>query len=140
MTLEYLTVLAQGADAAKPLGDQMNTWAFLLMLALTTGFALVTIVLAEKIGPRRPNRVKSQPYECGIEPETPVLQRVHIQFYRTSIMFLIFGVELIFLYPWAVWAKHLGWTGLLLLAPFMVILIVGFMFEWTKGALEWRQR
>lgn len=140
MPLTWVAVLADGSAAGQPLPDQVHAWAFLLMLLLTTGFALMTIVLAEKIGPKRPHKVKLQPYECGIEPEAPVLQRMHIQFYRTSIMFLIFGVELIFLYPWAVWARQLGVPGLLMLAPFMVILVVGFLFEWTKGALEWRQK
>lgn len=141
MTCLLATFLPLLAEAPPPgQSDLVHTWAFLLMCVLTGGFALVTIVLAEKIGPKRPTKAKLEPYECGITPEAPVLQRMHVQFYRTGIMFLIFGVELIFLYPWAVWASRLGWSGLAILSPFMLALVVGFLYEWTKGALEWRQR
>ena len=134
--LPYIVVLA----AATAQSDLVHTWAFLVMLVLTGGFALVTIVLAEKFGPKKKVKEKYDPYECGIEPQEPVLQRMDIQFYRTSILFLIFGVELIFFYPWAVWASRLGVLGIVDMAIFGAILLVGFLFAWTKGALEWRQR
>jgi len=137
----WLTLAQAGAPAAVPaVGDQVHTWAFLLMLLLTGGFAVMTIVLAEKFGPKKYKKEKYDPYECGIEPEEPVLQRMDIQFYRTSILFLIFGVELIFFYPWAVLASRLGWLGVVDMAIFMGILVVGFLLAWTKGALEWHQR
>ena len=126
-------------------GDLVQTWAFLVMLLLTGGFAIVTITLAEKIGPKKKIKEKYEPYECGIEPQEPVLQRMDIQFYRTSILFLIFGVELVFFYPWAVQVRAMarqGGAGLAIgdMAIFIAILLVGFLFAWTKGALEWRQR
>ncbi|MEO7993049.1 MAG: NADH-quinone oxidoreductase subunit A, partial [bacterium] len=108
-------------------------------VCITGAFAVMTIMLAEKFGPKKYIPAKYAPYECGITPQEPVLQRMDIQFYRTSILFLIFGVELIFFYPWAVWASRMGWMGIIDMAIFFAILLVGFLLAWTKGALEWRQ-
>ena len=107
-------------------------------------FALVAFLVAAGtlaifylIRPRKPSETKLMPYECGITPFDDARGRYTVRFYIVAILFVVFDVETIFLFPWAVQFKLLGLFGLLEMAIFLGILIVGYIWIWKKGALEW---
>jgi len=102
------------------------------------GIALpLTLVVAKLVRPENPNRAKLMPYECGIDPVDNARGRYTVRFYIVAILFVVFDVETIFLFPWAVQFKALGKFGLLEMFIFLGILIVGYLWVWKKGALEW---
>jgi NADH-quinone oxidoreductase subunit A len=106
----------------------------LLGLGVGTAFTLLNNVL----GPRRPNPVKREPYECGLPSEVRQNFRFGISFYLIAMLFILFDVEVIFLYPVAIQLKALGTFALVETVVFIVLLLVGFAFVWRRGALEWR--
>jgi len=108
-----------------------------LFLAVVGILIPVTLVVARIIRTQSPNRVKLMPYECGIDPYDSARGRYTVRFYIIAIMFVIFDVETIFLFPWAVKFKALGVFGLIEMLVFLGILIVGYVWIWKKGALEW---
>ena len=97
----------------------------------------LTLILAKLVRPQNPNRVKLMPYECGIDPIGNSRGRYTVRYYIVAILFVVFDVETIFLFPWAVKFKALGMFGLLEMLIFLGILIVGYIWIWKKGALEW---
>jgi len=97
----------------------------------------MTLVLAKLVRPENPNRVKLMPYECGIDPLDSSRGRYTVRYYIVAILFVVFDVETIFLFPWAVKFKALGVFGLIEMLVFLGILIVGYIWIWKKGALEW---
>lgn len=97
----------------------------------------VTLVVAKIVRPDNPNRAKLMPYECGIDPIDNARGRYTVRFYIIAILFVVFDVETIFLFPWAVQFKMLGIFGLIEMLVFLAILIVGYIWIWKKGALEW---
>ena len=102
------------------------------------GIALpITLVAAEIIRPNNPEKVKAMPYECGVDPVGDARARYTVRFYIIAILFVVFDVETIFLFPWAVQYKTLGLFGLAEMLVFLSILIVGYVWVWKKGALEW---
>lgn len=96
------------------------------------------ILLASVLGPKRPSAVKSEPFECGKVPFSLPIGRLSIKFYLTAILFILFDVELVFLYPWAVVYRALGAWGLVEMLIFLGILMAGFYYAWDNGALEWQ--
>ena len=108
--------------------------AFVLAGTLAGAF----IVLASILGPKKPSAVKSEPFECGEVPFSLPTGRLSVKFYLTAILFMLFDVELVFLYPWAVVARTLGTSGLIEVAIFMAVLMAGFFYAWDNGALEWQ--
>lgn len=108
--------------------------AFLLAAA----FAAANILIASMLGPKKPTAVKLEPFECGQTPIALPTGRLAIKFYLTAILFLLFDVELVFLYPWAVAYRTLGAYGLVEMTIFLGILMVGFFYAWDNGALEWQ--
>jgi len=96
-----------------------------------------TLLIAALIRPRNPFQTKLMPYECGITPYDNARGRYTVRFYIVAILFVVFDVETIFLFPWAVQYKLLGLFGLLEMGIFLGILIVGYIWIWKKGALEW---
>ncbi len=88
-------------------------------------------------GPRRPYAEKNTPYECGFEPFEDARMKFDVRFYLVAILFIVFDLEIVFLFPWAVVLDDLGWYGLSVMAIFLGILLIGFVYEWKKGALEW---
>ena len=96
------------------------------------------IVLASVLGPKKPSRVKSEPFECGEVPFSLPIGRQSIKFYLTALLFILFDVELVFLYPWAVAYRGLGVLGLVEMVIFLGILMAGFFYAWDIGALEWK--
>ena len=107
---------------------------FVLAGALVAGF----IVLASTLGPKRPSAVKSEPFECGEVPFSLPVGRLSIKYYLTAILFILFDVELVFLYPWAVVFRELGTSGLVEIFIFLGVLMAGFYYAWDNGALEWQ--
>ncbi|MGA3105510.1 MAG: NADH-quinone oxidoreductase subunit A [Terriglobales bacterium] len=97
----------------------------------------ITLLVARIIRTQSPNRVKLMPYECGIDPYDSARGRYTVRFYIIAILFVVFDVETVFLFPWAVKFKALGVFGLIEIMIFLGILIVGYLWIWKKGALEW---
>jgi NADH-quinone oxidoreductase subunit A len=89
------------------------------------------------LGPRRPNKVKNQAYECGIDPVGTARSRFSVKFYVIAMLFILFDIEAIFLYPWAVMFQQLRLFGLLEMLTFLGFLVMGYIYLWKRGALEW---
>lgn len=125
----------------------MNTELPALILGgLAAGFAVFSIALAAVIGPKRFNRAKLEPYECGIEPTPHAVgggpgnaagQRFPVKYYLTAMLFIIFDIEIVFLYPWAVHFDALGVFGLAAMALFVLNVSVAYAYEWRRGGLSW---
>jgi len=109
----------------------------MIFLVLATAFPVVTLIAAKLVRPASPYAAKLRPYECGIDPETDSRGRYTVRFYIIAILFVIFDVETIFLFPWAVQFKVLGAFGLFEMLIFLGILVVGYIWIYAKGALEW---
>ena len=108
--------------------------AFVLAGVVAGGFLL----LASTLGPKRPSPAKSEPFECGEGPYQLPSGRMSVKFYLVAMLFILFDVELVFLFPWAVVYRTLGLTALLEMSIFLGIVAVGFVYAWRKGALEWQ--
>ena len=109
----------------------------LLFLVVAIGFAGGTILLSSVIVPQRRNRVKMSPYECGVEPVGTARERFTIRFYLTAVLFILFDIEAVFLYPWAVAFRQIGLYGLVEMLLFIAILLVGYLYVLKKRALDW---
>jgi NADH-quinone oxidoreductase subunit A len=108
-----------------------------IFFALTGAVVSVFIALSTFLGPSKPSKIKSEPFECGEIPFALPMGHVAVKFYLTAILFVLFDVEVVFLYPWAVAYSGLGLTGLVEMVIFIVILMAGFFYAWDNGALEW---
>jgi NADH-quinone oxidoreductase subunit A len=108
-----------------------------LFFAVATGFAVFALLFAGLIRPKKYNKVKLEPYECGIEPLTDARDRYSVRYYLIAMLFVIFDVETVFMFPWAVIFGKLMLFGLIEMIVFIFILIVGYYYAWQKGALEW---
>ena len=108
-----------------------------IFLAIAVLFPTVTIIAAKLIRPSAPSLTKLEAYECGIKAASDSRGRYTVRFYIIAILFVIFDVETIFLFPWAVRYKSLGWFGVAEMVVFLAILIVGYIWAYKKGALEW---
>jgi NADH-quinone oxidoreductase subunit A len=109
-----------------------------VMFVLAGAVAGTFVLLASILGPKKPSPVKSEPFECGELPFTLPTGHLSIKFYLTAMLFILFDVELVFLYPWAVVYRALGGWGLLEMTIFLGILMVGFFYAWDNGALDWK--
>ena len=109
----------------------------LIFLVVAILFPIVAIVAAKLIRPSAPFLVKLEAYECGIKAASDSRGRYTVRFYIIAILFVIFDVETIFLFPWAVRYRTLGWFGVIEVAVFLAILVVGYIWAYKKGALEW---
>jgi len=96
------------------------------------------LVLSSTLGKKNPTAVKLSPFECGQDPFSLPVGRLAVKFYLTAILFILFDVELVFLYPWAVVYRTLGTLGLVEMGIFLGVLMTGFVYAWDNGALEWR--
>ena len=118
----------------------MNPYIPLLILfAIGLGFALVSVGTSLVVGPARYNAAKAQAYECGIQPTPQAAEggRFPVKYYLTAMLFIIFDIEIVFLYPWAVHFDVLGTYGLLAMALFLVNVTVAYVYEWRRGGLSW---
>jgi NADH-quinone oxidoreductase subunit A len=109
----------------------------LVLIVLATGFAVGALVLSYLIGPKRPNPEKIRPYECGMSPIGTARQRIPVRFYLIAMLFILFDIETVFLYPWAVVFGRLKMFGFIEMIVFIGILLIGYAYVWRKGALEW---
>ena len=108
-----------------------------IFLAIALLFPTVTIIAAKLIRPSAPSLTKLEAYECGIKAASDSRGRYTVRFYIIAILFVIFDVETIFLFPWAIRYKSLGWFGVVEVLVFLAILVVGYLWAYLKGALEW---
>jgi NADH-quinone oxidoreductase subunit A len=116
----------------------MQGWfSILLMIGLGAGFGLISVVLSNLLGPSRPSPAKSAPYECGMPAVGDARERQSVKFYLVAMIFLLFDIEVAFLYPWAMALRDLGWNGFVQVVLFMVLLLFGYIYVWRKGALDW---
>jgi len=116
----------------------MQGWfSILLMVLLGAGFALVAVLLSSVLGPSKPSAEKSAPYECGMPPVGDARERQSIKFYLVAMIFLLFDIEVAFLYPWAMALRDLGWPGFAQVLLFVALLLAGYVYVWRKGALDW---
>ena len=109
----------------------------LIFLGISAGLGVVLLVLGFLIGHGRKDEEKLSPYECGFEAFDDSRMKFDVRYYLVAILFIIFDLEIAFLFPWAVSLDAVGRFGLLSMALFLAILVVGFIYEWKKGALEW---
>ena len=109
----------------------------LIMVIVAIGFAVFTLVASHFLGRRVYDPAKQLPYECGITPIGNARERFHARFYLVAMLVIVFDIEIVFLYPWAVVFKQLALFGLIEMGVFLLILIMGFAYVWGKGALEW---
>ena len=116
----------------------MQGWfSILIMVTLGAGFALLSNVLSGLLGPRKPTPEKSAPYECGMPPVGDARERQSVKFYLIAMIFLLFDIEVAFVYPWAMALRDLGWGGFVQVLVFFALLLAGYVYVWRKGALDW---
>jgi NADH-quinone oxidoreductase subunit A len=108
-----------------------------LVFALAGILAATLVGLATLLGPRRPSAIKSSPFECGSEPIGSAHDRFGVKFYLIALLFIVFDIEAVFIYPWAVLLRELGWSGYATMSVFAFTLVVGLAYVWKKGALDW---
>lgn len=116
----------------------MTTW-FPVLVTLVVGGVVVGVMVTinSLIGPKRPSQIKGEAFECGNPPTGSAWGRFSVRFYLTALLFLVFDVEVIFLYPWAVELRNLGMFGFVEALIFIAILFVGLIYAWERGALDW---
>lgn len=120
-----------------PLTTLQQYFPMALVLAVAALLAFTLLGLANLLGPRRPSAVKSMPFECGSLPLGDARQRFDVKFYVVALLFIVFDIEAVFIYPWAVVMTELGWPGYATMAAFAFTLVVGLVYVWKKGALDW---
>ena len=111
--------------------------AIAIMIALATVVALIAIGMGELFGPKKKSAAKAMPYESGMDPIGEGTRRMPVRFYLIAVLFILFDIEVVFFLPWAVVFRQLGLFGLVEMTIFIVILLVGYVYAWKKGALEW---
>ena len=109
----------------------------LILIVLAAVFAVIALAVPALFGPKRANDAKLEPYESGMLPYTDARRRFPVQYYVVAVLFILFDIEVIFLYPWAVVLRQLKLFGLIEMGVFLAILLIGYIFAWKKGALEW---
>ena len=108
-----------------------------LFILVAIAFAIIMTMVSRLVHPSRYNKVKLDPYECGIEPLTDARDRYSVRYYLVAMLFVIFDVETVFMFPWAVIMDELALFGLIEMLVFLFILVIGYLYAWRKGALDW---
>ncbi len=114
-----------------------NYLPILIFLCLGLVLGSVFFALGFMLGPRRPDAEKDSPYECGFEAFEDARMKFDVRYYLVAILFIIFDLEIAFFFPWAVVLREVGMTGFWAMMLFLGVLVIGFIYEWRKGALEW---
>ncbi len=114
-----------------------NYLPVLIFVLISLAIAVIVIVLGYVLGTRRPDSEKLSPYECGFESFEDARMKFDVRYYLVAILFIIFDLEIAFLFPWAIVLDEIGLFGFASMAVFLGILVIGFIYEWKKGALEW---
>jgi NADH-quinone oxidoreductase subunit A len=109
----------------------------LLFIVVGLGLGVLLLSLGALLAPNRPNPEKLSPYECGFEAFEDARMKFDVRYYLVAILFILFDLEIAFLFPWAVVLQDIGFEGFVAMMIFLLILVVGFVYEWKKGALEW---
>ncbi len=109
----------------------------LVFLSIGFAMAIIMLLLGAMMAPRRPDAAKDSPFECGFEAFEDARMKFDVRYYLVAILFIIFDLEIAFLFPWAIVLDKIGLFGLIAMGIFLGILIIGFIYEWKKGALEW---
>ena len=116
----------------------MQGWIpILIMLGLGAGFGIFNVLLSNLLGPKKPTPEKLAPYECGMPPVGDARERHPVKFYLVAMIFLLFDIEVAFLYPFAMALRELRWAGFIQLLVFFAILLAGYVYVWRKGVLDW---
>ena len=114
-----------------------NYFPILMFILVGLRVGLGPIILGKVVAPHRPDDQKNSPYECGFEAFEDARMKFDVRYYLVAILFILFDLEIAFLFPWAVVLKEIGLFGFVAMMVFLAILVVGFIYEWMKGALEW---
>ena len=114
-----------------------NYLPVLLFILVGVGVGIGPLVVGKLLGPSRPDAEKLSPYECGFEPFEDARMRFDVRYYLVAILFILFDLEIAFLFPWAVSRDAIGFFGFVSMMIFLAVLVVGFVYEWKKGALDW---
>ena len=118
----------------------LQIWApVLIFLILVVGFGVVSLIMSWLMGVRKPNARKLSPYECGITPTGTARERFSVKFYLVAMLFLLFDIEAVFLFPWAVVYRELKLFGFAEMVLFIAAILAGYIYVWKKGALEWER-
>ena len=118
----------------------LSAWApILVFMILVTGFALVSVIGSLILGMRKPTPAKQAPYECGMQPVGTARERFSVKFYLVAMLFLLFDIEAVFLFPWAVVYRDLKLFGFFEMLLFIAVVLAGYVYVWKKGALEWER-
>jgi len=112
----------------------------LIMIGLAVGFSAGNMFLSQFLGPRRPTPEKAAPYECGMPAVGDARERQSVKFYLVAMIFLLFDIEVAFLYPWAIASRDLGKTAFWQIVTFFGLLVTGYIYVWRKGAFDWSHR
>ena len=116
----------------------MQSWISILMLfGVAVGFGVFTVSVSQLIGHQRPTPEKLAPYECGVPPVGTARERLSVRFYLVAMVFLLFDIEVAFLYPWAMALRDIGWAGYIQVVLFTAVLAAGYVYIWRKGILDW---
>lgn len=114
-----------------------NYFPILIFLGLGVIMGIVPMLLGAIFGPHKPDTAKNSPYECGFEAFEDARIPFDVRFYLVAILFIIFDLETAFLFPWGLALRSIGWFGFVAMTIFLAVLVVGFIYEWQRGALEW---
>lgn len=115
----------------------LNYWPVIIYLAVAIAFGVVTISVGYLFRPSKPDPSKLSPYECGCPPVGDAREKFSVRFYIIAMLFVLFDLEAVFMYPWAISFDRLGIVGIVEMVLFILILLVGYIYAWKKGALEW---
>jgi len=116
----------------------MEGWLpIVVMILLGAGLGVAGTTLSKFVGPRRPTAEKLAPYECGVPPVGDARERQSVKFFLVAMIFLLFDIEVAFLYPWTMALRDLDWTGFIQILVFFGLLLTGFVYVWRKGVLDW---
>jgi NADH-quinone oxidoreductase subunit A len=126
--------LALTIKRRRVLGEYLPILMFLFVAVV---IAVALMVIGRLLGPRNPDSEKLSPYECGFEAFEDARMKFDVRYYLVAILFIIFDLEIAFLFPWALVFKQIGLSAIIAMAVFLGILVIGFAYEWKKGALEW---
>lgn len=114
-----------------------NYFPILMFLLVGLAVGLGPLILGKLVSPHKPDAEKNSPYECGFEAFEDARMKFDVRYYLVAILFILFDLEIAFLFPWAVVLQEVGLFGYLAMMVFLFVLVIGFIYEWKKGALEW---
>ncbi len=116
----------------------MDGWfSFVIMVALGATVGIGGVLISQLLGPKKPTAEKAAPYECGVPPVGDARERQSVKFYLVAMMFLLFDIEVAFVYPWVMSLRDIGWNGYLAMFVFLAPQALAFIYEWRKGVLDW---